>query len=147
MENYINGYSVGVGSGGIDNVSTTLPVSLAASVSGGFRILVDNEKMLVTAGGTTTSWTVTRAIEGSAAASHAVAAAIYIVITAGSPLTLPTIFGLGYERRQSIMGADHDDRLRAPMTWEIADVRYWKARRKDTHRADGFSGASNYFGC
>ena len=84
MENYINGYSVGVGSGGIDNVSTTLPVYLAASVSGGFRILVDNGKMLVTAGGTTTSWTVTRAIEGSAAASHAVAAAIYIVITAGS---------------------------------------------------------------
>ena len=84
MENYINGYSVAVGTGGINNVSTTLPVTVAASVSGGFRILVDNEKMLVTAGGTTTSWTVTRAIEGSTATSHVVATAIYVIITAGS---------------------------------------------------------------
>jgi hypothetical protein len=39
-EQYINGYLVTVGAGGIDNSSKALPVSAAASVSTGFRILI-----------------------------------------------------------------------------------------------------------
>jgi hypothetical protein len=83
-ENYINGYSVVVDTGGIDNVSGTLNVTAVAAVSGGFRILVESEKMLVTSGGTTTAWSVTRGIEGTTAASHPANTVIYVIITAGS---------------------------------------------------------------
>ena len=83
-ENYINGFTVTVGVGGIDNVSTTLPVTAAAPVDGGFRILVENEIMLVASGGLTTSWTVIRGIEGSTAALHLNTTTIYPILTAGS---------------------------------------------------------------
>lgn len=82
-ETFINNYTVVVGTGGIDSSSTSLPVSAAASVASGFRILVGTELMLVTAGGTTTTWTVTRHIEGTTAASHISGDTIYIVMTAG----------------------------------------------------------------
>jgi hypothetical protein len=83
-ENYINGFPVTIDTGGIDNVSGTLPVTAVASATGGFRILVESEKMLVTSGGTTTSWTVTRGIEGTTAASHTAGTLIYVILTAGS---------------------------------------------------------------
>lgn len=83
-ESYINGYSVTVGSGGIDNSSTSLPVSSAASIASGFRILIGSELMLVTAGGTTTTWTVTRGIEGTTAAAHSATETINVVLTAGA---------------------------------------------------------------
>jgi hypothetical protein len=83
-ENYINGFSCSVDSGAIDNVSTTLPVTIAAPVDSGFRILIDNELMLVMSGGTTTNWTVTRAIESTLAIAHGATTSIYVLLTAGS---------------------------------------------------------------
>jgi hypothetical protein len=64
----------------IDNVTVTVPINAwpAAWPTDGrkFLIQIDTEKMLVTAGYGTTSLTVTRAVEGTAAAAHANAAAI-----------------------------------------------------------------------
>ena len=82
IESYINNYTLAVGAGGINSVATSLPVSLGASVSSGFRILVDSELMLVTGGGTTTTWTVTRQVESTIATAHSSGTAIYIVMTA-----------------------------------------------------------------
>lgn len=83
-ENYINNYTVTVGSGGITSGATSLPVSAGASVDSGFRLLIGTELLLVTAGGTTTTWTVTRGIEGSTAAAHVIGDVINIVLTATS---------------------------------------------------------------
>jgi hypothetical protein len=83
-EQYINGFPVVVDVGGIDNVSGILPVSAVAPVTGGFRILIESEKMLVTSGGTSTSWTVTRGIEGTTASAHTAGTVIYVILTAGS---------------------------------------------------------------
>jgi hypothetical protein len=82
-ETFINNYTVTVGIGGIDGSSTSLPVSTTASVDSGFRILVDSELMLVIAGGTTTTWTVNRGVEGTTLAAHTANTVIYVVMTAG----------------------------------------------------------------
>ncbi len=61
---------------GITAAATTLTVLSAAAfpASGQFVIIIDSEKMLVTAGAGTTTWTVTRAFDGSVAAIHNAAA-------------------------------------------------------------------------
>jgi hypothetical protein len=51
---------------------------------GNFRIIVENELMLVTAGGNGSfNWTVTRGIEGTTAAPHIAAIKLTAVLTAG----------------------------------------------------------------
>jgi hypothetical protein len=57
------------GSGG-----TTLAVAANSKFpsSGSFKINVESERMLVTAGGGTNSWTVTRGIDGTTAVAHAI---------------------------------------------------------------------------
>ena len=52
--------------------------------TGQFRVLVESEYMLVTGGAATTTWTVTRGIEGSAAAAHAAGTAVTHLLTAGA---------------------------------------------------------------
>ena len=95
VENYINNYTVLVGAN-INNSSTSLTVSAAASIASGFRILVGSELMLVTAGGTTTTWTVTRGIESTAAVSHNTNDSIYIVLTSTALDNIRTqISGIG----------------------------------------------------
>jgi hypothetical protein len=53
------------------------------SSSAQFRILIDSELMLVTAGAGTNTWTVTRGIEGTTAATHSSGATVTEVLTAG----------------------------------------------------------------
>jgi hypothetical protein len=70
---------------GIDNSVTTLTVKSAVGfpTGGNFRIIIDSEIMLVTdVQGKT--FTVTRAQEGTSAASHDADAAVFHVLTAGS---------------------------------------------------------------
>ena len=71
--------------GNINNSTTTVVVASASGFpsSGSFVILVDTELMLVTAGQGTTSWTVTRGLEGTTAASHTSGATVGNVISAG----------------------------------------------------------------
>ena len=49
-----------------------------------YRIRIDNELLLVTAGAGSTTWTVTRGIEGTTAASHLSDSQVCQVLTAGA---------------------------------------------------------------
>jgi len=72
-------------SAGIDNATTSLTVASAVGfpTGGNFRIVIDSEIMLVTSVQGQT-FTVTRGAEGTTAASHLAAAAVFHVLTAGS---------------------------------------------------------------
>ncbi len=72
---------------GITATALSLTVTSAAGfpASGSFVILVEGELMEVTAGAGTTTWTVTRAFSGSAAAAH----------SAGVPVVQPRLINAG----------------------------------------------------
>lgn len=78
---------------GITSITANGPTLAGLQGSGQFRILIDNELMLVTAGSSGTTWTVTRGVEGSVAATHAAGAPIWHLLTAGA-LALFTQSGL-----------------------------------------------------
>ena len=65
-------------SAGLDSGGTTLNVASATGFPSAapFRIKIDSEILLVTAGAGTTTWTVTRAQDASVAAAHASGAAV-----------------------------------------------------------------------
>ena len=72
---------------GATATATTLATSAAAPSSlapGQFRIKIDSELILVISGGDTTTWTVQRGIEGTAAAAHSSAASISYILTGGA---------------------------------------------------------------
>lgn len=70
--------------GAINNAVTTIVITSFVGFPnpGPFRILIDNEQMQVTAGWGTTSWTVIRGTDGTAAASHLNLATVTNNITA-----------------------------------------------------------------
>lgn len=77
--------------GAIDDSVTSIDVDAAAPSaleSGNFRIRIDDEILNVTAGQDTTTWTVARGAEGTAAASHSDNAVVTHVVTAA---TLQTV--------------------------------------------------------
>lgn len=81
-ENFSNEYQTTL-NGAINNSVTSLVVTNATgSPTANFRIRIDDEYLLVTAKAGTT-FTVTREVEGSAAASHADLAVVTHVLTAG----------------------------------------------------------------
>jgi len=84
VERFTNNGESTLGSG-IDNAVTSLTVASASSfpTAGNFRIRIDDEIMLVT-GVSGTTFTVTRASEGTAAASHSSGATVRHVLTAGA---------------------------------------------------------------
>lgn len=87
VESYANTQTWTVGVGGITNVATSLPVSAAATgnlATGQFRIIIGTEYLLVTGGNGTTTWTVTRGVEGTTAAAHSAGDAITHVLTDAS---------------------------------------------------------------
>ena len=55
----------------------TVPSATGFPATGTFRIRVDDENMTVTAGAGTTTWTITRGVNGTSAATHAAGAAVY----------------------------------------------------------------------
>lgn len=69
-----------------DTVSTSITVSSSTSFpsSANFRIVIDSEIMLVTAGAGTTTWTVTRGAESTTAATHVLGAPVTHILTAGA---------------------------------------------------------------
>lgn len=72
--------------GAINNAVTSVVVASATGFpnSAQYRVIVDNEIMLVTGGAGTTTWTVTRGAEGTTAASHNDGSTVYHIITAGA---------------------------------------------------------------
>lgn len=67
---------------------TTSPVTISVTsasgfpASGSYRILIDNELFQVTAGAGTTSWTCTRPVDSTGAATHLINATVTHVLTA-----------------------------------------------------------------
>jgi len=71
----------------IGDGTAAVSVAAPAALQGGqFRIAIESELMLVTAGETTTTWTVTRGIEGTTPAAHAAGATVAHVLTAAGLL-------------------------------------------------------------
>jgi len=68
-----------------DSVTTSISVNSASTFpsSAQYRILIDNELMLVTGGAGTTTWTVTRGVESTTAAPHASGSQVSHIVTAG----------------------------------------------------------------
>ncbi|MGH3009788.1 MAG: hypothetical protein ACRDLM_10350 [Gaiellaceae bacterium] len=62
--------------GAINNVTTAITVNSGASFSNGDTVVIDSEEMTIVSGGGTTSWTVTRAVNGTSASSHSNSAAV-----------------------------------------------------------------------
>jgi len=77
--------------GAINSSVTSITVSSFAAFPSAvqFRVAIDDELMLVTGGAGTTTWTVTRGIEGTTAAAHDDGASIYHVQTVASFLRNP----------------------------------------------------------
>jgi hypothetical protein len=117
-ENYFNNYPVTLGAN-MTNVATTLTASAAAPIAGGFRILIGVELMLVTSGGTTTTWTVTRGVEGTSAVPHNSGDTISVVLTAGAFDNVRTqINGTGTYANLPASGMKSGD------TWTPTDAPY-----------------------
>lgn len=72
--------------GAINNSVTSITITSATGfpAAAQYRIKIDSEILIVTAGAGTTTWTVTRGAEGTTAASHSNGAAVAHVLTAGA---------------------------------------------------------------
>jgi hypothetical protein len=84
IEQYANNASTTL-NGSITSGATSITVSGYSTFpsSTQFRIKIDNEIMIVTGGAGTTTWTVTRGVEGTTARSHADGAVVKHILTAG----------------------------------------------------------------
>lgn len=83
MEQFTNGPTTGL-DGAIDDSVTSLTVTASTNFpsSPNYRIRIDSEIMLVTAGAGTLTWTVTRGADGTTAASHIDGSTVTHVLTA-----------------------------------------------------------------
>lgn len=97
--------------------ATTITVAASApsglQASGQFRISLDSELLLVTGGASTTTWTVTRGVEGSTAATHSSGADVWNILTAGAlgnqsdaVAGTPSLRTLGTGAQQAAAGND-----------------------------------------
>lgn len=68
----------------VDGTSITVSSATGFPASAQYRILIDSEIMIVTAGAATTTWTVTRGAESTTGATHENGAAVTHVLTAGA---------------------------------------------------------------
>lgn len=72
--------------GASPSAATSLTVTSAAGfpAAAPFRIRIDDELLLVTAGAGTTTWSVSRGIENTSATAHSDGASVTHVLTAGA---------------------------------------------------------------
>lgn len=100
-------------SGSMNGVVATLPATSNTGFPGAaqYRVRVDSEIMIVTAGAGTNTWTVTRGAEGTTATSHSSGAAVYHVLTAGAlggqsdaTAATPSLRSLGTGAQQAMPG-------------------------------------------
>ena len=80
----------------LTDVETDVDVASAAGfpAAAQYRILIESELMLVTAGAGTTTWTVTRGAEGTANVAHSSGATVTHVLTAGAIAKIREDWGL-----------------------------------------------------
>lgn len=85
VEQFTNGPTTTL-DGAINDVVTSLTIDDATGfpAAAQYRIKIDSEIMIVTAGAGTTTWTVTRGAESTTAASHSDGATVTHILTAGA---------------------------------------------------------------
>lgn len=83
IERFINNFQTTLSSG-INDSTTSIPVNAATSIAAQFRARIDDEIIIITANGNTTTWTATRGAEGTSNVSHSSGATVTVVQTAGS---------------------------------------------------------------
>jgi hypothetical protein len=85
MEQFANAASTTL-NGAINSSVTSITVTAATGfpAAAQYRVIIDSEVLLVTAGAGTTTWTVTRGAEGTTAAAHSSLAAVTHILTAGA---------------------------------------------------------------
>jgi len=90
VEQYANRASTTL-SGAIDGSTTSITVASATGFpsSSQYRVVIDSEILLVTGGAGTTTWTVARGAEGTAAVPHNNGSAVLHVLTAASLRDVP----------------------------------------------------------
>jgi SPP1 family predicted phage head-tail adaptor len=66
-----------------DGTAITVTADFGVTAGNAFRVLIDSELMEVTAGHGTTSWTVTRGVDGTTAAVHASGAQVRLLAQLG----------------------------------------------------------------
>lgn len=134
-ENFANNYSTAL-DGAINNSQTTFDVlSVSGAPAVNFRIKVENELMLVT-GVSSLTFTVTRGIEGTTAASHADGTLVTHVLTAGAiaqrfnelvvPWSLVPVSGLSHSGNNTL-GATNNAVFRpviVPATLTLTGIGY-----------------------
>lgn len=110
---------------------TTTPVTIAITSatgfpSGPFRILIDNELLIVTSGFGTTSWVCTRPVDNTAAATHLVNATVTHVLTAYeansflqmySPLAYGAVYDGVTDDTSALQGAYNDAHTNGGAVW------------------------------
>lgn len=84
LEAFANDFETSLSAAITTTTATSITVAgfSGAPTSGNFRVRIDNEILLVTAGHGTTSWTVRRGQEGTTAATHSSGAAVVHILTA-----------------------------------------------------------------
>lgn len=85
-EQYANNANTTLSAAIVTSTGTSISITSAATFPAlaSYRVIIDSELMLVTAGAGTTAWTVTRAIEGTTGATHLNGADVTHVLTAAS---------------------------------------------------------------
>lgn len=85
MEQFANAASTTL-NGAINSSVTSITVTAATGfpAAAQYRVIIDSEVLLVTAGAGTTTWTVTRGAEGTTAAGHSDLAPVTHILTAGA---------------------------------------------------------------
>lgn len=115
----------------LTDVETDVDVSSAAGfpVAAQYRILIESELMLVTAGAGTTTWTVTRGAEGTANVAHASGATVTHILTAGALAQLKTdvalvdtTYGLQFAAGTTEDGQDQDRSTGSSYTYQWANI-------------------------
>jgi hypothetical protein len=90
-EQYSNNASTLLSAGVTSGSQTSIAIAAFTGFPGSaqYRILVEAELMLVTAGAGTTTWTVTRGVEGTAATTHPAGAVVTHILTAAAIKNIP----------------------------------------------------------
>jgi hypothetical protein len=93
-EKYANAFATQLASSMFaGDLTAQVAAAAPAALQGGqFRIAIDAELMLVTAGASTTAWTVTRGVEGTGAAGHTSGSVVTHILTAASLLGASGVF-------------------------------------------------------
>jgi hypothetical protein len=110
---------------------TTTPVTISVNSASGFpngpfRILIDNELFLVTSGFGTTSWTCTRPVDSTSAATHSTNATVTHVLTAYeansfvqayTPAAYGAVLDGGTDDSSALQGAYNDAHTNGGIVW------------------------------